>query len=192
VVTGKFGMGKSALARHVAGLAASARLFLFASASLSPARICEALVSQLPTQRGAKAARRPPAASYLSLRARLVAAPRKGTAPVVVLDDVSRVSAPKAALVRHLALAGIPLIVLLDTGLPERDRRRLHAWLEPSEKIHLGPLSLADSTELLDRLSMEGQLEWSRQEIAAWARASSGYPLRLQEIATRARLLKAR
>ena len=109
-------------------------------------------------------------------------------APVVVLDDVSRVTAPKAALVRHLALAGLPLIVLLDTGLPERDRKRLLAWLEPSEKVHLGPLGLADSTDLLERLSMEGQLGWSRQEIAAWARASSGYPLRLQEIVTRARL----
>lgn len=186
VITGKFGMGKSALARHAAGLAASVRPFLFASASLSPARICEALVSQLPTRRGARATRRPPAGSYLSLRAQLVAAPREGAAPVVVLDDVSRVTAPKAALVRHLVLSGIPLIVLLDTGLPERDWKRLLAWLEPSEKIRLGPLSLADSTDLLERLSMAGQLGWSREEIAAWARASSGYPPRLQEIASRA------
>jgi energy-coupling factor transporter ATP-binding protein EcfA2 len=189
VVTGKFGMGKSALSRHVAGLAASTRPFLFASASLSPAQICAALVSQLPTRRCARAKSKAPKASYLALRARLVSAARKSAAPVVVLDDISRVTAPKADLVRHLAIGGLLLIVILDTGLPERDRKRLLAWLEPSEKVHLAPLRLADSMDLLDRLSKLNQLGWDRDQIAAWARASSGYPLRLLEIATRARPL---
>lgn len=185
VVTGRFGMGKSALARHIAELAAPSHPFLFASASVGPARICGALVAQLPTRRGNRAPRRPPATSYLGLRARLVAASLQGTGPVVVLDDISRVTAPKAALVRHLAFAGIPLIALLDTGLPERDRRRLLAWLEPAEKVRLGPLSLAESADLLARLSTKLGLGWSREDVAARARVSGGYPLRLWEIATR-------
>jgi energy-coupling factor transporter ATP-binding protein EcfA2 len=187
VITGKFGMGKTALARHVAGLAAPDRPFLFASSSLSPARICEALVLQLPTLRRGRAGRKAPVASYLSLRARLVAAPSNGPAPVVVLDDVSRVTAPKAGLIHQLDLAGILLIVLLDTGLPERDRTRLLVRLEPAEKVHLGPLDLTASAELFERLSTHYRLGWSTRQIEGLARASGGYPLRIHEIATRGR-----
>lgn len=186
VVTGKFGMGKTALSRHVAELVGPAHPFLFASFSVGPARICEVLVSQLPASRRTKAPRKSGRVSYLSLRARLVVARRKGPTPVVVLDDVFRVTAPKAALVRTLALGGIPLILLVDTGLPERDRKRLLAWLEPSERLHLGPLSQAASADLLERLAKRQGRRCSVEQIESLARASGGYPPHLHEMAARA------
>ena len=185
VITGKFGMGKTALAHHVAEQAGPGWRFLFASASQTPAEICRAAFLQLESGRRRPARPGRGSSRYLTLRARLAAAARQPAAPVLVLDDVARITAPKAALVRHLAEAGFRLIVIPDRGLPGGDWRRVSIWVEPMEKVPLGPLSPGAATAYLLRAAERHGLEWSAQRIAWLVRAAGGYPLRLQEIATR-------
>ncbi|HEY6321836.1 MAG TPA: AAA family ATPase, partial [Thermoanaerobaculia bacterium] len=101
VVEGKYGMGRTALLRQVEAALGRAYRFAFADGDLTPAAICEQWLAAL-----AGAKRRRPE-RYLAVRAALLRVPLADPRPhVLVLDNLCRLTPPKADLIRRLASCG--------------------------------------------------------------------------------------
>ncbi|HEY6321785.1 MAG TPA: hypothetical protein VJA16_09535, partial [Thermoanaerobaculia bacterium] len=62
---------------------------------------------------------------------------------------------------------------------------RLDAWLLPARRVTLGPLEPAAARLFFARLAAVHHLAWSPATLDGLARASAGYPLRMQEQARR-------
>lgn len=183
IVEGSYGMGRTALLHEVAARLGAAYRFAFAGFALTPAGICEQCLGCLAGARRLPRRRR----RYLAARAALLRAPLADPRPhVLVLDDLGRLTPAKAELIRRLSGCGrFRLAAVCEPFLPAPERLRLCAWLAPARRLTLGPLAPAAARRFFARLDAAYQLSWSPATIRDLARASGGYPLRMQEQAQR-------
>jgi hypothetical protein len=191
IVFGRYGMGRTALVRHAAEVMGEDWHFAFADFERAPAEICEELLNELGGSASTKPHRRrghterPP--GYLAKRAAVVRAAASGSRrPVIVLDNVCKVSAAKAGLIRSLADGSqFRFAAVVESFLPPADRVRLGVWLEPACRITLGCLERNACAEFFARFAAAHRTGWSAAEVDAFARATAGYPLEMQELAHR-------
>lgn len=181
ILSGRYGMGRTALVQQAGKRLADLMSFIFCDFSLSPSKVCAALAGELfgsipRSRRGAR---------FLALRGELLRRqPADHREPVLVLEDIARLTHPQADLLRLLAQR-FRLVAVVETFLPAADLLRLKSWLLPAERVTLGPLPQADTRELFAALSVHHGLGWEPQRIASLARASGGYPLRMRELEQR-------
>ena len=190
VVSGPFGIGRTALIRHVAEEMGAGWRFAMLDFSHTPAELCSALVAAL---RGGGPRARGAPRSFVSARAAVLTFEPRGRRFVLVLDNVAAVTAPKLALLRRLAATGwYRFVAVVEPTLPDDELLELRACLFPSAVIVLSRLAAAATRSYFARLSEELGLGWSEEEIAGLAAISGGYPLVMVEAASRARARAAR
>jgi hypothetical protein len=180
VVSGKYGSGRTALVRHLAGTCAGRFRFALCDFSAPPRDTWATLAAAfLPAKRGKTSIRQ---TGYRTLRARVLGASLgDGPPAVVVLDDVGRVTPARLDLVRRLSVTDRFLFVaVVERHLPDAERKHLLACLAPCERLRLGPLSQPAVRGFLARASAARGLSWTPEKIEAVARGTGGYPLSMR------------
>jgi hypothetical protein len=181
VVTGRFGVGRSRLAKHISKLHSDTWQFLFADFSKPASRSCNDLIHQLMPQQGSFRRNRYTRlmhAKDIILRKKLNAhLPR-----VVVLDNISKISHQKLAFIQGMRFDGeLLFIAIAESFLSEGDLFRLRAVLYPSDLLLLHNLSKAETITFFRNVSNSKRLGWTEKLIQTLAASSEGYPLLMEE-----------
>ena len=102
--------------------------------------------------------------------------------PVIVLDNVGKLSQQKLAFIRYLARGKrFLLIALVESFLPEDHLFQLRASLYPSDLIRLSNLGAKRAAEFFRYFSNKHDFHWTRSHIHALATATNGYPLGMRD-----------
>ncbi len=181
VVTGRFGIGRSRMVKHLAALHADTWQFLFADFSRPASRSCNDLIHQiLPHRVGSgrnRYTRMVYAKDILSGKTSPAHLPR-----VVVLDNIGKISRPKLALIRDLRLDGELLFIAVVEGfLPEADLFRLRSVLYPADTVPLHNLSKKETEDFFRTAARRNRLDWDENAIRRLAASCEGYPLLMTE-----------
>lgn len=174
VVTGPFGSGRTALVRELGLRLAQSHVFIFRDVSHSRMQIRRAIEDAL-----FRNGRAPKYAIHERSHSRGIArsAPR-ALRPVLVLDDVARVTSQKVTLIRHLVRSEqCQFIMIVERFCAPRELARLRAVLGAAPLSRLGPLSLAAVERCVTECARACGFDWSASEIRSMARATHGFPL---------------
>jgi len=177
IVSGAYGSGRTRLVRHVAADSSAGRRFVFTDFSKTPGEVCGSLLAafrpKAPSGRPVRSAR------YRTGRNLLAGMQLpKGPQPVIVLDNLGRLTRQKLSFLRDLNMEHRYLfIAIVESFLTERSLFLLRACLFPSETIALGHLPIRDACNYFQRLAARHGLDVADEDLLALAKASSGYPL---------------
>jgi hypothetical protein len=187
VLTGRFGAGRTALLRHLAGEEEPVRRFVFVNGALPPGPACQQLFLALfPKQaRALERACKPQSFMRATIESRCLPDRRPH---VVVLDDVAKLTPQRLEFLRWLrGLEKFRIIAVAERFLPEEDLWRLRTLLVPAPLLVLRRLGAAACEQFFRSFSQREGLAWDEGTIQGLARASGGYPLTLWELASTAR-----
>lgn len=187
VLQGKYGVGKTHLIRHFARCHRSQWKFLFADFEKNPARIVDSLFRQI--KNACPLIKLRDSMPYRVARSKLIDIGLKDPGHyVIVMDNIARVTGPKATFLRDLAWEhGFVFIAVAEGFLSDEDLVRLRAGLMPCEVIRLDNLSLDESEMFFREVADKFRFSWTQSRIRAFAKASHGYPLLMAELADRYR-----
>jgi len=185
IVCGKYGIGRTSLLKHLAMLAQEHWRFLFLDFSQTSAHVCRDLFAQLFPK--LKDKRRGQYLPYKVARFQIVHLevddPRLH---VLVLDNITKLSAQKLNLVRYLAWEKrFRLVAIPESFLPADHFRRLRVQLRPASVITLDRLSVSSTRKFLSSCSERYGLGWTAAQINSKALTTGGYPLAMREAVTR-------
>ena len=97
---------------------------------------------------------------------------------VVVWDDIVRLTAPAARVVRDLLLHDrVQIIAIVERAMAADDLVRLRSILGSAPVLTLNPLTRRDAARYFTDASARHRLNWSRSDIHTLAVASHGFPL---------------
>jgi len=185
IVSGPYGSGRTRLVRQAAADSAAGRRFVFADFSKTPGEVCGSLLAaflpKAPSGRPVRSAR------YRTGR-NLLAGMRlpEGPKPVIVLDNLGRLTRQKLSFLRDLNMERRYLfIAIVESFLTERSQFLLRACLFPSETISLGHLPMRDACDYFQRLADRHGLGVANGDLLVLAKATGGYPLGMRETAER-------
>ena len=180
VVTGKYGVGKTALIKHVAERNAEKWRFLFADFSQAPGKVCHDLLAKLPRK---KKKGRAKYLAYKQSRSLLLNLAARDSRPyVLVLDNLGKLTHQKMTLIRYLVFEKQFLfIIITERFLDPDDFTGLRACLYPCLRIDLQNLGEKKAVEFLKHFSALRQLPWTDAHIRMLAKAANGYPLGMQD-----------
>ncbi len=181
VLTGRFGIGRTALLRHLAREMKTECRFIFLDGSLTAARLCEqlhlALFPGVPC--------REPGARQLwkTLRNRIGRSPvRERQALVLVLDDLGRLTRQRLDFLRWLSgLDRFRIIAVAELFLPEEDLIHLRTALHSAPLVPLEPLSPGKARLFFESWARHQGLAWGYEEVHGLVLATHGYPLGMAE-----------
>lgn len=185
VLTGKYGVGRSCLVKHIARLHSATWQFLFADYSKTVARSCNEMISQLAS--GESKAQQH---SYTRLMyAKDILLGRRSAADlprVLVLDNIGKISRPKLVFMRDMRLeSDLLFIAITESFLQEPDLFRLRATLYPSDMLTLHNLKRKETVDFFRNFSQKKRLGWSESFIKILAASTEGYALLMKERAQR-------
>jgi len=183
IVSGKYGMGRTSLIKHIADAMKDHWRFVFVDFSKTPGSVCNYLLAELfPTQEFDREY-----VKYKPSRFRIATLDLSDNRKhVLVLDNVSKLSAKKLDLIRYLTWEErFQFVSIVENFLPPDDLLRLRVWMNPSILIKLHYLSASDVVHFYRQLSREHRLGWSEGRIKNLAEVTGGYPLRMNEITFR-------
>jgi predicted ATPase len=185
VLTGKFGIGKTTLVRHIAGINADKWQFLFSDFAGTAARACRDLLAELMPPK--KTAGKTEYVRYKRSRAMIVEQTKKSKRKcVIVLDNIGKLTPQRMDLIRYLAFDKQSLFIAIpERFLPEDDLFRLRASLYPSKIIRLRYLNADRTAEFFRHYARKHQLSWTESDIRLLTLTTQGYPLAMQEFITR-------
>jgi hypothetical protein len=166
IVTGKYGVGRTSLIRHVAEVMRERRRFLFVDFSQTSAKVCFDLLGKIrPSKATTLDLRR---LSYKSARARVLRAePADARRHVLVLDNLGAVTASKLSLVRRLASTRrYQFIAITDSETGPTDLLHLRESLYPVCLLGLRRLPRRASREFFEIVARDLGLVWGEGEIA--------------------------
>jgi len=180
VVSGVFGIGRTSLVRAVAASMADHHRFIVLDLQGTPLSVARELHEAL--FRGEVTVR-----SFRSLRYRIATrALTDRRNHVVVLDNVSRLTAPKLDFIRRLVEARrYRVVAIVEAFLGGKELLHLRSALRCGPPIRLGPLSVADSERFLEASARALGLAWRSAEVHGLAVASHGFPLGMRELVDR-------
>jgi hypothetical protein len=158
--------------------------FVFADFSKTSAGVCKDVLSEL-SQRKRKSSDE--YIKYKSCRFQIANMNLKDKRQcVIVLDNISKLTAHKSALIRYLAFENkFRFVAITEAFLPERDLLCLRAQLAPTVLVELKHLSVQNTYELLQYYSRKHDFDWTDSHIRALALSSGGYPLGVKEFVAR-------
>lgn len=183
VLTGPFGIGRTALLRHLARAHRADWRFVFLDGGETPGRHCEHLLDVWVPDRPRPGRRRaePWTVERRRLPERLAREPRS---VAVVLDDLGKVTAPRREFLRWLQeLARVRIILVTERFLGEEAELHLRALIYPAPKVTLGPLPEGPSRAFFEGWARHHGLVWDAATIHGLVLATRGYPTGMWEAA---------
>ena len=176
VLTGPFGIGRTALLHQVARELKPAWRFVFLDGGQTPGRLCERLLDIWAPDRPRPLRRRtePWTVERRLLPGRLAKEPR---AVAVVLDDLGKATSPKQDFLRWLQeLACVRIVLVTERFLGEEIELHLRALIYPAPKIALGPLPEGPSRAFFEGWARHHGLAWDTGAIHGLVLATRGFP----------------
>jgi replication-associated recombination protein RarA len=187
VLSGKYGIGRTTLVQRLAAVSSRDRIFAFLDASQPPAALCRTLYSQLPMlSRARSTARGPNQLAFRTLRYRVLNARVVGQRPVLVWDNIARLSHAKIDLLKRLVACGRFLIIaVVEEFLPPGELKKLRTILAPAPVLKLSYLPPSDAREFF--LASAAQLghELTDDRLKQLVALAHGYPLEMARQAAR-------
>ncbi|NLI47069.1 MAG: ATP-binding protein [Acidobacteria bacterium] len=174
ILSGRFGNGRTSLARQIATRLAGRHPFVFLDGQHTPAFLCRQILAALDPRPDGPV-------SYKAGRALLRQLVQSANPPAVfVLDNMSGLSAPKIEFLRLLAWGRHNrFILIVESFLPSADLARLRSMFTPVTEIRLGYLSRRSAKEFFRRHAAAHRFGWSEADIDARSQAAGGYPLNM-------------
>ncbi len=176
VLTGRFGIGRTAFLRHLAREEDAGWHFVFIDGSQTPARMCEQLFLKLfpKQQRALRRAANPGSFMRRTVEGRGFIDRRPH---VLVLDDIAKLTHPRFEFIRWLrGLDRFRIVGVTERFLPQGDLWRLRSILVPAPLVTLERLSHSACREFFETWSVRHGLGWDKGIVAGLVRASNGYP----------------
>jgi replication-associated recombination protein RarA len=185
VITGKYGIGKTALARHLSDVTKQSWKFIFTDFSKTPSIVCNDVLWEVTSKRQPK--HRHKYIKYKIARSLIADLTLKDSRqPVIVLDNISKLSRQKLAFIQYVVFSkNVLFIGITESFLPEDDLFQLRACLIPSQLIKLGNLGTKNAVEFLRHASQKNDLNWSEKHVRMLAEVTGGYPLGMKEFVKR-------
>ncbi|MGD0275176.1 MAG: ATP-binding protein [Syntrophales bacterium] len=185
IVSGQFGIGRTSLIRHIAESAKNQQQFAVVDFSQNPRNVTQDLLKVFQSEDTYKKSSR--SLGYKQLRRRLIhLESQHKKRPVLVLDNIAKLSPQKLALIRYLNSENKFLfIAIVENFIRDRDLFKLRAQLIPAELVKLTYLNIQYTKEFFNALSEENDLCWPKEHINMLAQITRGYPLGMIEIAER-------
>ena len=178
-ISGKYGIGRTALVRHIAEQNKECWRFVVVDCSRSAAEICRALFLELFP--AAKQAVRDH--SYKWIRHFIARFEGRTYDTVIVFDNVARLSPQKLDLLRYWKFhSGFQFIAIVEPFLPEDQLAKLHGCLGPAATVAVDRLPLRRVQEFFESCSHTYNLGFSAADIRGMASATGGYPLAMTEL----------
>ena len=185
VVSGRYGVGRSCLVKHISRIHSQSWQFLFADFSKTVARCCNDLVNQLTS--GPSKAQHHRYTRLMHAKDILAGSKAVGDLPrVVVLDNVAKISRQNLAFIRDIRLdSQLLFIAITESFLPEADLFRLRSALYPSDQLTIHNLNREETAAFFRKFSQRKRLEWRESFIQVLAASTEGYALLMNERARR-------
>ena len=184
IVTGKYGIGRTSLIRHVANITQDRWRFIFVDFSQTPARACRDMLSQLLSEKQLAYRKNKKYKSNRFLVANLNSEDSRQF--VIVLDNIAKLSRPKLTLIRNLVWGKrFRFVAIVETFLPEKEFLLLRMELIPAEVITIQYLNTRSTEKLLQQFSEKYHFNWDDQQIKRFASITQGYPLGIREFIIR-------
>jgi Cdc6-like AAA superfamily ATPase len=185
VITGKYGIGKTVLTRHLSDIAKQKWQFVFTDFSKSPSNVCNNILWQISPKKQPK--NRHKYIKYKTARSLIAELTvEDNRQPVIVLDNISKLSHQKLAFIQNVTFSKQLLFIAIAEGfLPENDLFQLRACLLPSHLLTIGNLGIKNAVEFFRRASQKNNLNWSEKHIRMLAEVTGGYPLGMKEFVKR-------
>lgn len=176
VLSGPFGIGRTALLRHFARTHRADWRFVFLDGEQTPGRMCERLLDIWAPDRPRPLRRRtePWTVERRILPDRLAKEPRS---VAVVLDDLGKATAPKQEFLRWLQELGrVRIVLVTERFLGEEVELHLRGLIYPAPKIALGPLPEGPARTFFEGWARHHGLAWDAGAIHGLVRATRGFP----------------
>lgn len=179
VLTGIWGIGRTALARHVAEEMAREWRFVFADFDRAPGRVWRDLFAAIFPRVQERLRTEGRSATWMRFRvsSRRLEDRRRH---VVVLDDLARLTAPRLDAIRRLR-ERFQVVAIAEAFLPEEASAALCAALWARRPLRLGHLSEAATAAFFEECSRRHGFGWGEGEVLGLARAVNGFPLAMRE-----------
>ena len=182
MLAGKFGIGRTSLAREIAKHSGGRRQFVFVDFCQTPGKMSKNLMKQLKicnrfTKTGNKM-------GYKSMRFRIAAiGSSTENKPVIVFDNIAKLTRPKIAFLRYLCEEkSFQFIAIVENFLPEKHALFLKTLLFPAAHFSLSYLSDKDVLEFVHYYMETHHLRYSEAEIAGLTLFAGGYPLEMTRL----------
>ena len=185
IVSGKYGMRRTSLIKHIANAMKDQWRFPFVDFSETPRMVCRHLFAELTGKQRFKDEYE--SMKYKAIRFRIVNPALHGRRKqVLVLDNVAKLSFQKADLIRYLSGEGrFQFVAIVENFISKDDFLRLRVRIYPADIITLGHLDKGSVCEFFRDLSEQHRFGWTNNEINNFAVATGGYPLRMKEVSMR-------
>jgi len=181
ILMGKYGIGRTSLTRQVAEIGQDRWNFIPLDFSQTPAKVCSQLAIQLLPRKDGKPM------GYRRNRFQIANLDFEGQRqPVLVLDDIGRLSPQKVELIRYLVQAKrFRFVAVVENFLKEDKLSLLRGWLHPALLLNIAYLEGPPTREFFRYYSEKYHFRWTEEEIKNLAEMSGGYPLGMKEIVRR-------
>ena len=179
VLTGIWGIGRTALAKRVAEEMAREWVFVFTDFDRGPGQVwCDLFSAIFPRakERLRTEGRSAEWMRYRISKRRLEDRRRH----VVVVDNVARLTGPRLDAIRRLR-ERFQILAVAEASLPEAAGVALCAALWARRPMRLGHLSEAATAAFFDECSRRHGFGWTEGELQGLSRAVNGFPLGMRE-----------
>jgi hypothetical protein len=181
ILTGKYGIGRTSLCRHVAETGRDRWNFIRLDFSQTPAKVCGHLADCLLPKNNGKTI------GYRQNRFRIANLDFRGQKqPVLILDDIGKLTPPKLEFIRYLAMAKrFRFVAVVENFLKADKLSLLRGWLHPALLLNISYLGGGESREFFRHYSHKHHFCWTEEEISSLVEMSGGYPLGMKEVVAR-------
>jgi replication-associated recombination protein RarA len=182
IVSGRFGMGRTSLLKHISEKASNKWRFVFIDFSKTPADACRHLIAELFPAYAAKQG--DAYIKYKPCRFQILNRELEVRRQhVLVLDNIEKVTRHKLALLQMMTFEKRFLFVAITASfLPESQYHQLKVALLATCRITLGHMSPSSTKEFFAYFSKKNNFNWTEDYINNISRRTQGYPLSMKEI----------
>ncbi len=181
VLSGKYGIRRTALIKHIAKIAQDRWRFFYLDFSQTPGEVCNALLKKLFPDYCYKNRHR--YGHYKRSRFQILnlALPDKRK-HILMLDNIAKLSPHKIKLLNYLATEKrFGFIAIVEQFIPEPDLIRLRVALSPAIRLSLTTLNIRSTQEFFRQCSLKYHLNLTANRIKAMSEITKGYPLGMKE-----------
>ncbi len=183
IVGGKFGIGRTSLIKKISETMADKTKFIFIDFNQTPGKMSEKLMRELGLSRRLKKTGR--IMGYKSMRYRIATAEpsAKKDKPVIVLDNVAKLTPQKIIFLRNLLEENhFQFVAIVENFLPPEDFARLRALFYPAEIVALNYLRPEEVFSLIRLYSDQHHFHWPDHYIRELVSIAGRYPLGIIEM----------